>query len=115
MIKESIHPKQSSDWQVIRETGPATNDSTRSMQRNVVQISTANAIDTLGLFHRPLLNIEPYESPEASMEYATGRARVYDCLKAFGAGCILGGKRDINVQHSGMSGSTAVERKRLVG
>jgi len=112
---ESIHPKESSNRQIIREACPAMDDSTRSIERDIVKIHPGNAIDAQSFFHDSLPNIEPHESSQALMEYAAGRARIYDCLKPFGAGSILDGKRDANVQYGGSSGSTAPKRKRLIG
>lgn len=109
VVEEPVHPEESCNGQIFRESCSNVYDSPGREEYNVVKVVARRSVNAEGFFDGAVFNFQSDESANAGVKNTARGARVYDCLEAFCAGCILGGQRNANIQRCAVGDSPAVE------
>jgi hypothetical protein len=109
VVEESIHPEESCNRQIFREACSNVDDSPGCKEHDVVKVVARGPIDTEGFFDGPFFDFQADEPANAGMKNTARGALVDHRLEPFGAGCILGGQRNADIQRCAVGNSTAVQ------
>lgn len=99
IIKKSLPSKYSSEWQVVRETGPDLYYFVANVQGNPVDVDCGRLPgDAHGFFPLPLLNAQSDSPANLGMENTSVRSRINNGLKFSGGRGMSSCVRDFHVQ-----------------
>jgi len=74
-----------------------------------VKIVAGDSIDAECFFDGAFFDFQADESANAGVKNTARGARIYHCLESFGAGRILGGQRNADIQRCAVGNSTTVQ------